>query len=231
MHNIKDRLIFALDGFTDIDSAKKMANALGDAVTFYKLGMELLMTGQYFEVFDWLKDQDKKIFVDLKFFDVPRTVAAAIEKLSDKGATFATIHGNDAILKAACEVRGELDILAVTALTSLDKQDMLDLGFDCNIEQLVLSRAKRALDCGCAGVVSSGLEVKALRQAHPEAKALVVPGIRPVNNDDDQKRTVDVPTAFANGASHIVVGRPIHHADDPRGAALAMQAQIAQLFD
>ena len=224
-----DRLIFAMD-VPDCDRARVLADQLGDAVTFYKIGLELMMSGGYFELLDWLLARDKKVFCDLKFFDIPATVGSAVRQLKDRGATFVTVHGNQSIMEAAAENKGDtLKVLGVTVLTSLDRGDLDDLGFACDVEALVLSRARRALEAGCDGVISSGLEVPKLRE-HIDTRLLIVtPGIRPVENKPvgDQKRVVTVETAFANGADHIVVGRPIRDADDPRAAAEAIQASIA----
>lgn len=225
----QDRLIFALDFETNAE-AQHMVNLLGDTVRFYKVGLELFMAGAGYEMVDWLTAQGKLVFVDLKFFDVPQTVGAAVKQLAQRGATFATVHGNDAILSAAVANKGPLKILAVTVLTSLDRQDLDDLGFACDVEALVLSRAKRAFALGCDGVISSGLEAKALREQVDEKLIVITPGIRPVDNQDDQKRTVDVVTAFQNGADYIVVGRPIKLAPDPQAVASQMQATIAELF-
>ncbi|MBA3563499.1 MAG: orotidine-5'-phosphate decarboxylase, partial [Gammaproteobacteria bacterium] len=178
----------------DSDSARRLAGALGDSVRFYKLGLELMMGDGYFELLDWLVGKGKLVFVDLKFFDVPATVAAAVGRLRNRGVSFTTVHGNQAMLEAAAEAKGDVRILAVTALTSLDRGDLDDLGFDCDVEQLVLSRARRALEAGCDGVISSGLEAPLLRR-HIDGRLIVVtPGIRPVDNrpQDDQKRVVDV---------------------------------------
>ena len=155
----RDRLIFALD-VPEADQARQLAEQLGDAVTFYKLGLELMMAGGYFELIDWLIERDRKVFVDLKFFDVPATVGRAVARLASRGVTFATVHGNQGIMEAAAAAKGdELKILAVTALTSLDRGDLDDLGFSCDVADLVLSRARRALEAGCDGVVASGLEL------------------------------------------------------------------------
>lgn len=224
-----ERLIFALD-VPDADEARRLVAQLGDTVAFYKLGLELFMAGGYFELLDWLEKQGKKTFVDLKFFDVPNTVASAVRRLRTRGATFATVHGNDEILKAAAQEKGSLKILAVTALTSLDDGDLRDLGFQVDVSQLVLSRARRAFELGCDGVVSSGLEAEKLREHLGEKLLIVVPGIRPVANVDDQKRTVDVEDAFRLGAEYIVVGRPIRAAADPAAAAADIQRRIAAVF-
>lgn len=227
----RDRLIFAMD-VPDADAARRMAGKLGDAVTFYKLGLELCMAGGYFELLDWLVARGKQVFVDLKFFDVPATVASAVRNLRNRGITFTTVHGNQSIMAAAAEAKGDVKVLAVTVLTSLDRGDLDDLGFQCDVEQLVLSRARRALEAGCDGVVSSGLEAKLLREFIDHRLMVVTPGIRPVENRqaDDQKRVVDVAQAFANGADYIVIGRPIRDAADPRAAAEQVQATIARCF-
>lgn len=229
----EDRLIYALD-VPDNDSAKMHVAALGDACNFYKIGLELFMAGDYFELLDWLIEKDKKVFVDLKFFDIPATVGKAIERLSDKGATLATVHGNQSIMEAAAAAKGDnLKVLGVTALTSLDRGDLDDLGFACDIQDLVLSRAKRALEAGCDGVVSSGLEVPMLREFVDDKLIALTPGIRPVDNkvEEDQKRVVSPSQAIINGADYLVVGRPIRNAKDPRGMALRIQYEIAEAVE
>ncbi len=227
----RDRLIFALD-VPDPASARRLAEQLGDSVTFYKLGLELMMSGGYFELLDWLLERGKKVFADLKFFDVPATVGAAVRQLAGRGVTFATVHGNQGIMEAAAANKGDLRILAVTVLTSLDRGDLDDLGFSCEVGQLVISRARRALEAGCDGVVASGLELRAIRAALEQRLLVVTPGIRPVENRpaDDQKRVVTPEQAFRDGADYIVVGRPIRAATDPRAAAETIQAAIASVF-
>ena len=218
---------------SDCEQARKIVEELGDAVSFYKLGLELMMTGEYFQFVDWMLSKKKKVFADLKFFDIPTTVGASIKQLQNCGVSFVTVHGNQAIMEAAAENKGAtLKVLAVTVLTSLDRGDLNDLGFDCDVEALVLSRARRALECGCDGVVSSGMEASQLRE-HIDSKLLVVtPGIRPVENKimGDQKRVVSVEQAFKNGADYIVVGRPIRDAQDPRMMAESIQKTISTLF-
>lgn len=218
---------------SDCDQARALAETLGDSVTFYKLGLELMMSGGYFELLKWMLDQNKKVFADLKFFDIPATVGSAVRQLKDRGASFVTVHGNQAIMEAAAKNKGEnLKVLAVTVLTSLDRGDLDDLGFDCDVEALVVSRARRALEAGCDGVISSGLEVPLLRELVGDKLLVVTPGIRPVNNrpSEDQKRVVTVEKAFSNGADYIVVGRPIRDAENPRAAAESMQQSIAAQF-
>jgi len=225
-----ERLIVALDVASAKD-AEALVERLGEAVRFYKVGLELFMAGGYFELVEWIGQRGAKVFVDLKFFDVPETVRRAVANLRGRGVTFATVHGNQAMMEAAAREKGEVKILAVTALTSLDRGDLDDLGFSCDVGRLVLSRARRAIEAGCDGVISSGLEAQALKSEFKDRLLVVTPGIRPVENRaDDQKRTVDVAQAFANGADYIVVGRPIRDAADPRAAAQAVQATIATIF-
>jgi orotidine-5'-phosphate decarboxylase len=227
----QERLIVALDLPTARD-ARALVEKLGDAARFYKMGLELFMAGGYFELVDWLVQRGDKVFVDLKFFDVPETVRRAVAALRGRGVTFATVHGNQAMMEAAAREKGEIKILAVTVLTSLDRGDLDDLGFSCDVERLVLSRARRAMEAGCDGVISSGLEAARLKAEFKDRLLVVTPGIRPVENRsvDDQKRTVDAAQAFASGADYIVVGRPIREAADPRAAAQAIQRTIASLF-
>lgn len=226
----KERLIFALD-VPDLDQARGLVKILGDSVHFYKLGLEFFLSGHYFSLAAELKDKGKRIFADLKLFDIPPTVGRAVAQLARHEVDFLTVHGNDRMLEAAVENRGQTGILAVTALTSLDRGDLDDLGFACDVEALVLSRARRALAIGCAGVISSGLEAAALRREVDSALTVVCPGIRPVDNIDEQKRTLSAADAFSAGADYIVVGRPIRDAKDPRAAAEALQVDIAAAMD
>lgn len=234
----RERLIFALD-VPDLARAMQLIDTLDEAVVFYKIGLELFMSGAYFELMAELKGRGKRVFADLKLFDIPATVGRAVAQLARHEVDFLTVHGNDAMLEAAVAARGNTGILAVTALTSLDRGDLDDLGFACDVEALVLSRAKRALALGCAGVISSGLEAKALRQQVDHALTVVCPGIRPVDNceienreldNGDQKRTLSAGDAFAAGADYIVVGRPIRDALDPHQAATRIQDEIATHF-
>jgi orotidine-5'-phosphate decarboxylase len=227
-----ERLIFALDVASPED-ARRLVETLGDAVLFYKVGLELFLSGGSFDLVDELVARGKKVFVDLKLFDVPETVKKAVRQLASRPITLTTVHGNDRLLEAAVSAKGAaLKILAVTVLTSLDQGDLDDLGFEVDVHRLVLSRARRALALGCDGIVSSGLEARALRQELGDKLLLVTPGIRPVENRpaDDQKRVVTVEQAFENGADYIVVGRPIQNAPDPRRAAETIQETISRLF-
>lgn len=231
----RERLIVALDVPT-VQEAKDLVTTIGDSAVFYKVGLQLFMADGYFGLIDWLRDLDKKVFVDLKFFDIAETIALAVAQLNGRGVSFATVHGNDPMLRAAVGAREEgLQILAVTVLTSLDNTDMKDLGFEVDVPQLVLSRARRAtVDIGCDGVISSAQEAPLLRTELGHGFLIVSPGIRPGYNsveNDDQKRVTDVKGAFLNGADYIVVGRPItRDAPDPQVAAEQIQQDIAAVF-
>lgn len=226
---VRDRLIFALD-VPDVATARAYVDMLGDTVEVYKVGLELFMSGYWFELVRDLKEMGKQVFADLKLFDIPATVGRAVRRLRELEMDFATVHGNDAILAAAVEEKGSTRILAVTALTSLDEHDLADLGFQVGVQELVESRARRALEIGCDGVVSSGLEAPMLRREHGSRIVVVTPGVRPVANVDDQKRAVSIETALRNGADYIVVGRPIRDAEDPQAAAADCQRTIAEVL-
>lgn len=224
----RDRLIFALD-VPDQTEAIGWMDRLGDSVSFYKIGLELLSGGDYFHVLDELAKRGKKIFADLKFHDVPATVAGAVRGLAQRPVTFATIHCDSrAMLEAAAAAKGPLQLLAVTVLTSNDANDLAALGVAGEPADVVIERARLAQIAGIDGVVCSGADLPRLRDALGRDLLTVCPGIRPAGpSGDDQKRTVDVPTAFAQGADYIVVGRPIRNAPDPRTMAEFMVAQIA----
>ena len=234
---VRERLIVALD-VPSFKAAKSLVEALGNSVVFYKIGLALICCGNYLKFIRWLKKKGKKVFVDLKFFDIPQTVAGAVRQIRKHGVDFVTVHGNDAALEAAVQANRSTDtsspmkILAVTLLTSLDAGDIKDLGFHVqSVTELVLSRAKRALQLGCDGVVSSGLEVVALRHHLGDKILAIVPGIHPVANTYDQKRAVGIEEAFSNGADYVVMGRGIHAARNPAAAARKTQKKISMLFD
>jgi len=225
---VNQRLIVALD-VSSIEAAKALVQELGNSVQFYKLGLELAMSGAYFELLTWLRKQDKHIFADLKFYDIPATVGAAVNQLAGLDISFLTVHGDQSILEAAAEHKGSrLQILAVTVLTSLDQDALRQMGINIDISTLVLSRAKQALTSGCDGVIASGLETPILRSALGKQIIIVTPGIRSSNHGsaDDQKRVVTVRQAFENGCDYIVVGRPIRNASSPRAAAETIQEEI-----
>lgn len=227
----EERLIVALDVPT-VDEARKLVERIDDGARFYKIGLELMTSGGYFELLDWLAKRGNRVFADLKFYDIPETVRRAVANLRDRGATFLTVHGHRSVMEAAAKEKGSLQVLAVTVLTSFDQRDLDEMGATVSVEQLVLARAKGAVESGCDGVISSGLEAPVIKQAFGSKLKVVTPGIRPVTNkpSDDQKRTVDVAQAFENGADYIVVGRPIRDAADPAAAARGIQDTIAGIF-
>jgi len=229
----RDRLILALD-VPDAARARALVTELGDAVRFYKIGLELAMSGEYFDLLDWLLERDKRVFADLKFYDVPATVAAAVRQIRDRGATFLTVHGDRAIMEAAAAEKGDaLRVLAVTVLTSLDKSDLAEMGIHDDVGSVVLNRARLAIGSGCDGVIASGHEAAVLRATLGAAPLIVTPGIRPAGNatQDDQKRIVTPGAAIRDGADFLVVGRPIRGAAKPRAAAEAIQAEIASALE
>ena len=220
----RDRLIFALDVPAKAE-ALAWIDRLGDAVTFYKLGLEFFMSGQYFEVLAELTARGKKVFADLKFYDVPATVRGAVANLAHRGAYCCTLHGVSSIYSAAVPLKGPMKLLAVTVLTSLGSDDISELGWSGPVEDLVSMRARRAVDAGIDGLICSGQEAARLRRELGHGPLIITPGIRAVNErgSDDQKRTMTLEEAFLAGADHIVVGRPIRNAADPRAAVQAMQ--------
>ncbi|WP_203322084.1 orotidine-5'-phosphate decarboxylase [Pseudoxanthomonas beigongshangi] len=226
----RERLIVALDEPTG-DEALAWVERLGDAVQFYKIGMELLASGDYFRVLDELARREKKIFVDLKFFDIPATIAGVIKGLSRWPVSYCTLHGWHAgMMEAAAAARsGDLRLLAVTVLTSMDGKDLKAMGIDGEPADIVVQRALAAQAAGIDGVIASGQEAGVIRAATGPGFDIVCPGIRPGGPvGDDQKRTVGVAEAFRLGADAIVVGRPVRQAADPRAAAEAIQREIAE---
>ncbi|MBU0962173.1 MAG: orotidine-5'-phosphate decarboxylase [Proteobacteria bacterium] len=227
---LNERIIVALD-VDRPELAKEMVKRCESHTRYFKVGLQLFMAS-YFEVVDWILDRGHKVMLDLKFFDIPETVKLAVEQVNNRGVSLATIHGNDAIIRAALEARGDLQLLAVTVLTSFGEEDLRAMGMTQSVEDLVLYRARRALELGCDGVVSSGLEAERLRKDLGDKLLIVTPGIRPGANvrdgSDDQKRIITAGRAIATGADHVVVGRPITKADDPIRVIAEMQADISK---
>ncbi len=227
---IEERIIVALDVDTP-EEAKKLVKQCESHTRYFKIGLQLFV-GSWFETVDWIINRGHKVMLDLKFFDIPETVKKAVGQVRDRGVSLATIHGNDPIVRAAVEAAqgSELNLLAVTVLTSFGEEDMRAMGMTQSIADLVFFRAKRALELGCDGVVSSGLEAEKMRNELGEKLLIVTPGIRPganlQDNNDDQKRIVTAQMAIANGANHVVVGRPITRAEDPAAVIAAMQKEI-----
>lgn len=226
-----DRLIVALDVPNALEGLK-LAETLGDAVSFYKIGLGMLTGGGLALANELKSELGKKIFLDMKLFDIGNTVEAAVRGLAQFDLDFLTVHGDPHVVRAAQEGKGAKDmkILAVTILTSLDRAD---LDASCykpgNVQDLVLERAAKAMQAGADGVIASPQEA-ALIRALPEAegKLIVTPGVRPVGAAlGDQKRIATPSQAIADGVDHIVVGRPIHNASDPRAAAEAILAELS----
>ena len=227
---LNERIILALD-VENGEQAKELVKRTESHISFYKVGLQLFMAS-WFEITDWLRDRGHKVMVDLKFFDIPETVKLAVAQLNNRGVTFATIHGNDPIIRAAIEAKGDLSLLAVTVLTSFGEDDLQAMGMTKSIEELVYFRARRALELGCDGVVSSGMEAKRLRDNLGSKLLVVTPGIRPgtnlYNEKDDQQRIVTARQAIADGVDYLVVGRPISKAADPIEVISALQDEIKQ---
>lgn len=219
---LSDRLIVALD-VPDIAAAKKLVDEIGGEVNFYKIGLELMMSGEYFDLIKWLKNKNKKVFADLKLYDISETIARCVKNLAQYEIDLLTIHtANREIMQKAAENKGKMQIVGVTVLTNLDAKDLSEMGFDpqISLENLVLKKAEMALSCGLNGVVASALEAKNLRQKFGKDFLIVSPGIRlEALANDDQKRVADVKTALTNGSSHLVVGRPITRDANPKAAA------------
>lgn len=225
---LEERIIVALD-VESPERAKALVKACESHISFYKVGLQLFM-GSWFETVDWLVDRGHKVMLDLKFFDIPETVKLAVEQVKDRGVSLATIHGNDPIIRAAVSARGNLKLLAVTVLTSFGEEDMRAMGMTQSVADLVYYRAKRALELGCDGVVSSGLEAERMRRDLGDKLLIVTPGIRPganvADDSDDQKRIMTAGLAIRSGADHVVVGRPITRAADPIPVIEQMQQDI-----
>jgi orotidine-5'-phosphate decarboxylase len=226
---LKERIIFALD-VDSADHAKKLVERLEGHIGFFKVGLQLFLAG-WFPVVEWIAGRGHRVMLDLKFYDIPQTVKLAVGQLSGKGVTFATVHGNEPIVAAAVQAGSEVKILAVTVLTSFGQEDMEGFfGIRCKVEDLVVERARRAIDSGAAGIVASGVEARRLRSELGGDCLIITPGIRPAGTEsgrDDQKRTVTAGQAINAGADYVVVGRPIRDSADPIAIIEAMQEEIA----
>lgn len=235
--NASERLIFALD-VPSLRQARELVDKLEGIVSFFKVGLELY-TGEGLSVVREFTGMGKKIFLDLKYFDVPETVQSAVEAVVPMGVNFLTVHGNGKIVRAAVKGRGDapLKILSVTALTSLDDDDMSDLGLSCSVKELVLYRARKALEAGCDGVITSPAEASSVRALAKEIKGtdkflIVTPGIRQIDSPRDDHKRYNTPyNAVKNGADFLVIGRPIRNSSDPRRTALAIINEMQEAFD
>lgn len=225
-----DRLIVALDVPNALQGLQ-LAQEIGDAVGFYKIGLGMLTGGGLALARELIDEMDKRIFLDMKLFDIGNTVEAAVRGLANYGLEFLTVHGDPHVVRAAGEGKGTSDtkILAVTILTSMDRADLDNMMIvPGDVQELVVERARRAMEAGADGVIASPQEA-ALIRALPEAKGklIVTPGVRPVGADlGDQKRVMTPGDAIRAGADHIVVGRPVNKAADPKGAAEAILSEL-----
>ena len=225
----RERLLVALD-VPSVEAADALVEQLGAAVVFYKIGYQLAFAGGL-ALTQKLVGAGKRVFLDLKLHDIGNTVARGVESVARTGASFLTVHGYPQTMHAAVEARGDsnLRILAVTVLTSYDDADLAAAGYDFTVSELVGERAAQARDVGIDGLVCSGEEAAMLRPIVGAGMVLVTPGIRPAGAEaGDQKRIMTPMAAIAAGADHLVVGRPIVAATDPKAAAEAIIADIAK---
>ncbi len=223
----RDRLIVGLDVPT-ITEAEAIVAKLGDSVSFYKIGYQLAFAGGLEFARD-LAQSGKKIFLDMKLLDIDNTVASGVENIAKMGMSMLTLHAYPKAMRAAVEAAkgSDLCLLGVTVLTSMDEQDLVDAGYEYDPHTLVLKRAEQARAAGMGGIVCSAEESAAVRSIIGPDMALVTPGIRPAGADKgDQKRVMTPADALKAGSSHLVVGRPIVKAADPKAAALAILAEM-----
>lgn len=226
----RERLIVALDVPTAAE-ARVLVEKLGASAAFYKIGLELSTSGEYYTLLDWLVKRGNLVFCDLKLHDIPETVRRAVANLRGRGVTFLTVHADRGVMQAAVNEKGDIKVLAVTVLTSTGQTDLAEQGYTGSLEDLVVARARAAAELGCDGVITSGLEVAGIKAKFGAKLLAVTPGIRPAGGHvGDQKRVVDVAQAFRNGADYIVVGRPVRDAKDPAAAAEAIQTTISTAF-
>lgn len=228
-----DRLIVALD-VPNVVQGLDLAARIGDAVSFYKIGLGMLTGGGLALANELKQEHGKRIFLDMKFFDIGATVEAAVRGIAQYNLDFLTVHGDPQVVRAAMEGASGtgLKILGVTVLTSMDRADLdANMIVPGDIHEITLERAARALEAGADGVIASPHEAAAIR-ALPQAagRLIVTPGVRPAGADfGDQKRVATPAIAIGNGADHIVIGRPIWQAEDPRAAARAVLAELPPL--
>jgi len=221
-------IIVALD-VESAQEAREMVNRLGHLVDFYKVGMELYAASGM-EMVRELTGQGKKVFLDLKLYDIPETVKRAVAQVSRSGATFLTVHAVGSTMRAAAEGReGSLQLLAVTVLTSFGPEDIRELGYTCEASELVATRTRQAMTAGVQGMVTSPLEVATVRSITGPAAILVTPGVRSAGKAlGDQKRVATPGEAIRNGADYLVMGRQITRAADPKAEAARVLEEIEE---
>ena len=224
----RERLIVALD-VADRGEAERVVEALEDSVDFYKIGLQLTFGGGL-GLAEQLVRAGKRVFLDVKLHDIDQTVASAVGNIAEMGVDFVTVHGQGRSIEAAVGARGgsSLRILAVTLLTSQGSEDLLADGVTLTVPELVVGRARRAMEVGCDGVIASGMEATAIREMAGDRLLIVTPGIRSEGvPHHDQKRVTTPRQAIARGADYLVVGRQILSAEDPKAMAEQVQAEIA----
>lgn len=210
-----------------------MVHTLAGEITFYKVGLELF-TAAGMELVRELRRRGKRCFLDLKLFDIGKTVARTVAVIAKEDVDFLTVHGEEQVMRAAAGAKGasRLRLLAVTVLTSLDQGDLRKMGIAMSVGELALQRAKSAAECGCDGVITSALEAREIKEGTGGRILIVTPGIRPADGDlQDQKRVATPAAAIENGADYLVVGRPITRAENPRQAARGIVAEMQAAFD
>ena len=230
----RDRLIVALD-LPDVPAAKRMVEQLEGVATFFKVGLSLQLAPGVNDLIHSLLSSGKKVFLDYKYYDVPETVKKAVSQAARLGVTFLTIHGTSDIIQAAMNGKrgSSLKLFTVTVLTSMESGDLAEMGYvNTTVEEMVVFRARKALDAGCDGVITSGREAGKVKACCGERLLVVTPGIRPEGYpEDDQKRKVTAAQAILAGADYLVIGRPITDEADPRKAAQQILEQMQQAFD
>lgn len=224
------RLIVALD-VPSADDALKLVDRLGDSISFYKVGMELYAAAGMGLVRELLSAK-KQVFLDMKFYDIGETVKRAVAVVAKAGVQLLTLHGSAPVIRAAVAGRADapLKLLGVTVLTSLDEADIRDEGYAISVADLVALRVRKVREVGADGLVCSPLEVARVRELAGPSALLVTPGVRSAGADTgDQKRVATPAEALRNGATHLVLGRQITRAEDPRGEALKVLSEVAAI--
>jgi orotidine-5'-phosphate decarboxylase len=232
----RDRLIVALD-LPDAAAARDMVNQLDGVVTFFKIGLTLQLAEGVEKLIQELLASGKRVFLDYKYYDIAETMKKTIARAAKLGVSFLTIHGSSTLVKAAVEGRGNnpLKLFTVTVLTNLEKSDIAEMGYpEQTVEELVLFRARKALEAGCDGVIASGREVEAIKKTVSKGLLVITPGIRPDGTpENDQKRVTTPAQAITAGADYLVVGRPITAppSGTPREAAQRILVEMQGAFD
>ncbi|MDR0252866.1 MAG: orotidine-5'-phosphate decarboxylase [Brucellaceae bacterium] len=231
--SVRDRLIVGLD-VPDVIAAEKIVEELGDTVSFYKVGYQLVFSqtaqGSGLDFASRLLSMGKKVFLDVKLLDIDNTIAKGVENIAKRGVTMMTLHAYPKAMRAAVEAAkgSDLCLLGVTVLTSMDQADMLEAGYTMSPEELVLRRAQQAREAGMGGIVASAAESAAIRKIVGPDMAIVTPGIRPAGSEaGDQKRVMTPADALRAGSSHLVVARPIVGATDRKAAAQSILEEMA----